>query len=341
MRQFLAVIALLAAANAALADTVTLKNGDKITGAIQTVTSTSVVVQTSYAGTMILDRANVKTLQSDKAVPVTLPTGQTQQLFLAPNADGNGWQTSPTLVAPPPSASATPGRFTSFLDIGPDWKNQLSLGASQTSGNDNTTTFAGDLSFHYLHKPDEFTLKFEGAYGMNNQVGKANDNQTAGLLAETAVFRHDLADRLFCYVDDDVRYDAIKGISIQATGIVGLGYKLVDEEKFKIDVRGGPGVTYTKTFDGTSKVSAAAELGLRIQLILNERTTLTHEDVYTTSLQDFNIWRIHSETALNFKLDLERGLGLKFAFNDDYENEPSAGRKNNDTRLMASLTLDF
>ena len=54
-----------------------------------------------------------------------------------------------------------------------------------------------------------------------------------------------------------------------------------------------------------------------------------------------DIWRIHSETALNLKLDVESGLGLKFAFNDDYENRPSTGRKNNDTRLMLSLTLDF
>jgi putative salt-induced outer membrane protein YdiY len=338
MRNVLAAIALLAAAQMAIADTVSLKNGDKITGTIQSVTATSVVVQTPYAGTMTIDKATVKTMQSDKAVAVTLASGQTQQLFLSPTPDGSGWQTSAAFVPPPPP---TPPRFTSYLEIGPDWKNQLSLGASQTSGNDNTTTFAGDLTFHYLHKPDELILKFAGAYGMTNETGKANDRQSAGFFAQTAIYRHDLTDRLFWYVSDDVRYDAIKGISIQATGIVGLGYKVIDEDKFKVDVRGGPGVTYTKTFDGNSDFSAAAEAGLRIQWLLSERATFTHEDVYTTSLQDFNIWRIHSETALNFKLDLELGLGLKFAFSDDYENEPSAGRKNNDTRLMASLTLDF
>jgi putative salt-induced outer membrane protein YdiY len=74
---------------------------------------------------------------------------------------------------------------------------------------------------------------------------------------------------------------------------------------------------------------------------VNDHINITHEDTYTTSLTDVNFWRIHSESAVNVKLDLESGLGLKFAFNDDYENHPATGRKNNDTRLMLSLTLDF
>jgi putative salt-induced outer membrane protein YdiY len=337
MRHLIAAFALLAAAQLASADTVTLSNGDKITGTIQSVTATSVVVQTAYAGTMTIDKATVKTMQSEKAVAVTLASGQAQQLFLSPTPDGNGWQTSAVAA---PAAPPGPPRFTSYLDIGPDWKNQLALGALKTWGNDDTISLSGDVSFHYLHKPNELTLKFGGVYGVSKQPGK-DRIQTAGLAFETAVFRHDLDDRLFLYVDDDARYDAVKGLSVQANASVGLGYKVIDEAKFKVDVRGGPGVTYVKYFDGTSNVAAAAEAGLRIQLILSDRATLTHEDTYVTSLEDFKQWRFHSETALNFKLDFESGLGLKLALNDDYENQPAAGRKNNDTRVMASLTLDF
>ena len=338
MRHLLPTLALLACAQLAVADTVSLNNGDKITGTIQELNPTSVIVQTPYAGKLTIDRAAVKTMQSEKAVAVTAAAGGTQQLFLSPTPDGKTWQQTAAFVPPPPPAPATPPappRHTSYLNLGPDWQNQLALGVTNTTGNDETTTFAGELSFHYTHKPDELTLKFLGAYGMSNGA------QNAGLFAETAVFRHDISGKLFGYVDDDARYDAMKGISLQATSTFGLGYKVIDEEKFKVDVRGGPGVTYTKTFDDASKFAAAAEAGLRIQYVFNERVNMTHEDTYVTSLCDFNEWRIHSETALNVKLDMERGLGLKFGFNDDYENQPSAGRKNNDTRLMLSLTLDF
>ena len=109
-------------------------------------------------------------------------------------------------------------RHTSYLNLGPDWKNQFTAGRLQHHRqHDSTTTFASSLSFHYLHKPEELTLKFEGAYGLNNGT------QNAGLLAETAVYRHDITDKIFGYLDDDIRYDAIKGISIQrATGTGGL-----------------------------------------------------------------------------------------------------------------------
>jgi putative salt-induced outer membrane protein YdiY len=316
----------------AIADTVSLNNGDKITGTITDISPTSVVVQTAYAGKMTIDRAAVKTLLSEKTVAITSASGQKQNLYVSPAPGDKGWVETAAFVPPPPPA---PARHTSYLDLGPNWKNQLAIGASNTTGNDQTTTFAGELNFHYDKKPDELTLKFLGAYGMSN------GNQNAGLFAQTAVYRHTVSDRLFLYVDDDVRYDAVKGISLQATATGGLGYKLFDDDKFKLDVRGGPGVTYLRTFDGDSNTAPAAEAGLRAQYILNERVNLTHEDTYTTSLSDFDVWRIHSETALNIKLDLERGLGLKFGFYDDYENQPSTGRKNNDTRLMLSLTLDF
>ena len=327
-----AALALLWASQLAVADTVSLNNGDKITGTIQEINPTSVIVQTPYAGRMTIDRTAVKTLQSEKTVSITSASGPKQDRYVSPAPGDKGWVETAAFVPPPPPA---PARHTSYLDLGPNWKNQLALGVSNTTGNDETTTFAGELSFHYEKKPDELSLKFLGAYGMSN------GSQNAGLFAQTAVYRHMIDDRLFLYVDDDVRYDAIKGISLQATATGGLGYKLFDQEKFKLDVRGGPGATYQKTFDGRENIAAAAEAGLRLQYIINERVNLTHEDTYTTSLCDFDMWRIHSETALNIKLDLERGLGLKLAFYDDYENQVSAGRKNNDTRLMLSLTLDF
>ncbi|HEY4328278.1 MAG TPA: DUF481 domain-containing protein [Phycisphaerae bacterium] len=328
---YLLALLALGAASSVQADTVALGNGDKITGTILEVNPTSVVVQTPYAGKLTIDRAAVKTMQSEKAVAVTTPAG-TEQKYLSPVPAGTGWNETVTYVPPPPVG---PVRHTSYLYLGPDWKNQLAIGITNTAGNDDTTTIAGSLNFHYTHKPDELTLKFEGAYGMSN------GSQTAGLFAETAVYRHDLTPKVYAYLDDDVRYDAVKGISLQATGTGGLGYKLIDEDKLKLDLRGGPGVTYLRTFDGTSNVAPAAEAGLRLQYIVNDHINITHEDTYTTSLTDVNFWRIHSESAVNVKLDLESGLGLKFAFNDDYENHPATGRKNNDTRLMLSLTLDF
>ena len=204
-----------------------------------------------------------------------------------------------------------------------------------TTGNDNTTSFASNLTLHYNKKPDEFVLKLDGAYGISN------GSQTAGLFAQDAVYRHSLNEKMYAYLDDDARYDAIKGISLQATATGGLGFWLFHNDQFKLDARGGPGITYLKTFDGNESTGLAIEAGIRAEYVFNERVSASEDALYTLNATDVSIWRIHSETALNVKLDLERGLGLKLAFDEDYENQPSAGRKNNDTRLTLALTLDF
>jgi putative salt-induced outer membrane protein YdiY len=326
---------------AAWADSVVMNNGDKLTGAIEEVNPSTVIITSPYAGRLQIDRVAIKTMQSDKAVTIVRPSNTREQLFLSPAADGKGWQETTAYVAPPPPpappapVAAAPVRHTSLLDLGPDWKNQLAIGAMNTSGNDETTTFRGDISLKYDHKPDELTIKFTGAYGISN------GDQNQGLFAETAVYRHDITNKLYAFLDDDIRYDAVKGISLQAQGHGGLGYWLYRTDKVKLDVRGGPGVTYLKTFDGREDTSPSAEAGVRFEYVFSERVNFTQEATYSTSLTDLDIWRIHSETALNFKLDLERGLGLKLAFDDDYENQPSVGRRNNDTRLSVALTLDF
>lgn len=338
MRFFPGLVAVMVmGGGAAMADSIVLKNGDKITGKIEEVNPSSVIVATPYAGRLVIERGAVKTLQSERAVTVVRPTDAREQLFLAPSADGKGWQETASMVpaAAPPAPTAGPAERKSWLNLGPGWKNQLAIGVMNTSGNDETTTFRGDISLKYNQKPDELTMKLTGVYGVSN------GRQNQGLFAQNAVYRRDVTEKLYAFVDDDIRHDAIKGISLQAQTAGGLGYWLHRSDKFKIDVRGGPGMTYLKTFDGREDISPAAEAGMRAQYVFNERMSLSQEATYTTSLTDMDIWRIHAETALNFKLDLERGLGLKVAFNDDYENQPTNGRKNNDTRLSLALTLDF
>lgn len=349
---------LIAGASPAFADTVTLKNKDVLTGAIEEVSPTSITLTTAYAGKISIARTAVNTLQSDHAVAITHSDGSTDHRYLSPATTSPVAATTPasqpalgwletetprvprTGIAPPPVAAATktdapPKRFTHYLDFGPNWKNQLSLGAVNASGNDNTASVDFGVNLHYQKTTDEFTFKFESLYGTSNGA------QTEGLVDQNAVYRHDLTSRFYSYASDDVRYDAIKGISLQAQMSAGLGYYLFRGKRFKLDLRAGPGVEYLKTFDGNSDVAPSGEAGIRAAYDINDRVSASQETTYTTSLLDDNVWRVHSESALNYKLDLERGLGLKVSYNDDYENQPSHGRKRNDSRVALSLTFDF
>src|SRR4029078_10597669 len=101
----------------ASADTVSLNNGDKITGTILELNPTSVVVQTPYAVRVTIERAAVKTMQSEKAVAVTSAAGQKEDRYLSPAPGEKGWQESVAFVPPPPPAPAARPPQTSSLYI--------------------------------------------------------------------------------------------------------------------------------------------------------------------------------------------------------------------------------
>jgi putative salt-induced outer membrane protein YdiY len=348
-----AAVAAAALTPAAAADTLVLKSGDTFSGTIQKVSPETVEVDTAFAGKLTVKRDTIKTMRSEDRVTIVDPAGAVRRAFLAPVAEGPGWREQDA-VAPlpppppppaPPVAAAPPKVYdlnleSYWLPVGPHWKNQFALGVVNTTGNSDSTDLAAELNFTFNDKPWEITFKIGGNYDTTD--GK----QTAGKFYYDSVYRRtfpefDKQDRWYAFFEDHDLYDAIKQISYRSTLGFGVGYFFFKDEKgLTLDLRAGPAYVCEKYFSGDSESAMSALAGLRAVYVLNERTSLSEEALYTVSLQDANHYQLTSETALNFKLpEIARGVGLKVAFRDDYENV-SAGKRN-DTRATLALTLDF
>jgi putative salt-induced outer membrane protein YdiY len=171
--------------------------------------------------------------------------------------------------------------------------------------------------------------------------------QTAGLFFFDAIYRRELpewdkSNRWYLYAENHELYDAMKELSYRITNSVGLGYNLFKDEKFTMDVRGGPAYVCSRYFGGDTESDIAALAGLRAVYTINERASISEELIYTTALTDSRRYQITSETAFNLKLpEIARGAGFKVGFRDDYDNNAAPGRKNNDTRLTFAMTFDF
>ncbi len=338
------------AVGAAWADVVTFKNGDHLTGAIEQITDTQVIFVSPAVGRITLDRSAIQTLHSENQVTITQTTATgptTRKAYVAPAQTGIGWNETDQRQAAPISAATAPipqakpaapakdNRFTRYLYLGPNWNNQLALGYSGTTGNDESSAFNASVKLHYKKDKNELTMLAEGVHAVSNS------DQTQGFARHNAVFRHDLKGRWFWFADDDVRYDGVKGISLAANAATGPGYYLFKGDKFNMDLRAGPGIFYQRRFDEDSTFAPSVEVGLRLSYKVNDRFELSNETTYTAAMTEHNDFTIVSETAAKFKLDLESGLGFKLAFQDQYDSQPSDGKDANDTRLIAALTLDF
>jgi len=85
-----AAVLLWLAASGCLADTLTMDNGDRLTGRITRVANGKIELSTDYAGSLNIDTAKVRTLESDQ--PITLEIDKTRHYYgTLSGKDGHLW----------------------------------------------------------------------------------------------------------------------------------------------------------------------------------------------------------------------------------------------------------
>jgi putative salt-induced outer membrane protein YdiY len=353
-RYLLPTLLALALSSPTLADTINLKSGDTLTGTIKRIGPDTVDLDTNFAGLLHIQRDKIKTLRSDAKVLIVDPQGESHTAYVAPLPDATGWHESeaaatPTLVAPAiPAPTAAPAAKAVYLNlepwylpIGPHWKNQFTLGLLSTTGNTDSTTFATEADFKYDFKPHEFTLKLGANYAVSD--GDTTSNQAYFDTVYRRTFpQWDKSERWYGFAENHELYDAIKGISLRSTSSFGPGYFLFKGDKFNLDLRSGPAFVYERVFDGSRTTDFDALVGLRAEYVVNDRTSLTEDALYTVAVIDSTRYQITSDTALAFKIpEIAQGAGLKISFTDDYDNTNNGNNTHNDTRFTLGLTLDF
>ena len=336
--------AMLAVVGGIRAGTVVLKNGDRITGTITRVGAAHVTVKTAYAGIVSIAISDIKTLSSNTPVVLAPAKASPQMATLAPAPSGTGWTANPVAlpVPPQPKPPTKPAKPISWF--GPNWHNEMDLGAMDAAGNSNSTQFTGALNLHYHFKPNEVNINVTGGYGMTNDV------QSLGFFETDEIWRRALdefkpkwAKKLFLFAENDNRYDAILGISIRSNNDAGLGYYLFETKKMELDVRGGPGYSYERFFHGQSVSYINGTAGLHFMYRIDDRTKFTQTMQYISSLENSYNYQASATSAISFDLpEVARGFGLRASFTDNYDNTAGElGRKRNDTLIIGSVFFKF
>jgi putative salt-induced outer membrane protein YdiY len=358
-RQALAILMLSCGLSGVVrADRVVLKNGNVLTGVIRRIDHKTVTIVIQKGTDVKIPLTAVRTMRSRNRVDIVGNHGKIHRAAVAESTSAVGWQEVPYAaqnrtpsVIPTLAPQSQPARAARTNAVkppppvglfGPYWKNRLTLGLVNASGNTDQTETAGALLFHYKRGQDELTLDFNAAYGSTN--GKQDQSFAQGhfvyrkLLPNWHPHRH-----WYLFVANRELYDGIKGISLRSTTSAGLGYYLVKNKRLEADVRAGPGFLYEQLFHGQKRTDPTGAAALRVIYHLDKSVMLSQEVTYDQALTSQNQYNVTSDSSVLVKLDqVERGLGMSFSFDDDYDNTASAsGRKPNDTRLVIGLTLNF
>jgi hypothetical protein len=346
-----ALILLLAVASQA--ETVSLNNGDRITGKISDSDGKTLTLSTDYAGDVKVKWSSIKELASDKPLYVTTNDKKTISGSVIPNAKNLTVHTisGETVNVPFDEISAvrsSEGENSYEKSQHPswkqDWKASGTVGLGLARGNSDTTNLNTAFALDRKTPNDHLAISESSIYATNNAPG---GGVTANAVLGAARYDHNITPRLFASLRGDFTHDELQGLDIRAIYTGGFGWHVIANSKTTFDVLGG--INYTEENYGGTVANPGPTVGRNLPgLTFGETftqkigavTTITEIASLYPDLSDLNQYRVSFDA--NSVTKINKWLGWQIAISDRYvTNPPIANTKPNDVILSTGINLAF
>jgi putative salt-induced outer membrane protein YdiY len=354
---FLAVLAMILsfafAASISQGETITLANGDRITGKISDSDGKTLTLTTDYAGDVKVKWASIQQLVADKPLYVTTSDKTTVSGTVTPSAK--------TLTIHPASGAPIEVSYDKIASIRTaesesafeksqhpgwkqDWKGSGTLGLSLARGNSETTNLNTAVAVERKTPHDDFAVSESSIYSTDNLPGAG---VTANAVLGTIHYNRNITARLFVAAEGDFTHDELQDLTLRAIYTGGLGLHAIAKPNTTLDVLAG--INYTReTYNGTAAnpgPSFDRNLpGLTFSEVFMHKfgalTTLNETASIYPDLQDFSQYRVSLDA--NAVTKINKWLGWQITVSDRYvTNPPILGTKANDVILSTGINVAF
>ena len=330
----------------ALADEITLKNGDRITGNIVKSDAKSLTIKTDYAGDLTVQRSAIQKISSTQTLHIVLKDGQTLVGTVATTDDKLQLSTTsgPQLQTPTDSvvmmrSDSEQKAYEKSLHPGwrENWAAGTNLGFALTRGNSQTKNLALAFNANRTTLHDKLSLYANSVYSTNDAAG-AIPSTTANAEQGGIRYDHDLTPRLFAFVGADFQADALQTLNLRSILGGGLGFHVIKRPSTTLDLLAGANYT-RENYDAFKRNFAAATLGEEFMHKLRGSTSITQNFYFYPNLSNTGEYR----WTLNFGTvtKISKRLGWQNSFGDIYVSDPPVGKKNNDILFTTGLNVAF
>jgi len=347
----------------AWADTLTLHNGDRLTGRVLHLSPSTLVFETTWAGELRIPRYEVRAIETDKPVGVLREgSGQTESMTLVPAASGqvrlvpeapeqaaagDGEASGQTgaqapdgsgLAAPPALPAVTvPLARVRYLNPKPEESGEgvsregrITVSATLVRGNS-----TGERAYA---EGDFETRALDWRYALNAKLNRERGDEvtTASNWLAGGNFDRFLDERRFGYLRGSIERDRFRDIATRATAGAGLGVQLIQTARAKLALRGGLDAIGVRRIAGPDESWPA--LGWGVNFGYRPDTlpvVLFHDQQGFMSLDDPSQVTLRSRSGL--RVPFASGLTASLQFNFDWDSEPAPGRRSGDSTWLVGL----
>lgn len=343
-------------AGPARADTLTLHNGDRLTGRVLHMSPSTVTFETTWAGELRIPRYEVRAIETDKPVGVLRErSNRTETMTIRPAAAGQvtlSPESAERDPAPPPD-SAPPGvpaptaapqpvetlplARVRYINPKPEesgegvsYEGRLTLSGAFVRGNSN-----GDRAYA---EGDLDARALDWRYALNAKLRHERTDQatSASNWLVGGNFDRFLDDRRFAYLRGSLERDRFRDIASRAAVGAGVGLQVVQTGRAKLSVRGGLDAIDVRRIAGADESWPALGWGANVGYRLDTWSAeLFHDQQGFLNLDDLSQVTLRSRSGL--RLPFASGLTASLQLNLDWDSQPAPGRRGTDATWLVGL----
>jgi putative salt-induced outer membrane protein YdiY len=348
------------------ADQITLKNGDRLTGAIERSDGKILVLKTDAIGEVTIQWPAIDGITSGQPLHVGLTGGQmvvgpltaaNGKVEIATKAEGMVTTSKDSVEVIRSDAEQTAYDATierlRHPHLADFWSGALDTGLSITRGNSSTVSYTLAAKAIRQTERDKITTYISSVYGKNDTTTPA---QTIAHQIQGGV-RADInfGPRMFAFALTDFGSNELQHLSLQNVVSGGIGYHMIQNKIMTFDLLGGAGYNQeyfsaytlpnptppppTTAFAALSQHNAEITVAEDFATKLGSRTTFNEIVTAYPNVTGPTGYHISLNSTLATKINT--WLGWQLTFNDNYLSNPPFGIKQNDLLISTGLHITF
>lgn len=333
------------------ADTVTFKNGDKLTGTFVKVTGGNLALKSDMMGDVTIPLAKVQTFViSTPAVIV----GADRKLFRGQIAlqESGDWQvttngTPQTVSAKEANVIMTADAYHAAVEapakIWQDWQGDATFGYAISHGDQQTHTLSATVAATRERSTDLlFRPHFRTNYGLTMLFSKAQqDGSSVTSNTISTNLRQDylFSPANFVFVLGQLDHVDAQGLYLQQTFGGGFGRDFVHTSKTTFSVLGGVDYLHQRFENLTTVVSVQALAGEKLGMQITKGLRLDHNLNFYPDLEHGG--QYHFDTATSLSLKINAHFNANAGAIDLYVTNPPPGSHSNNIALTTGLGVTF
>jgi hypothetical protein len=313
-----------------------LKNGDRVSGVVESENADRVILKSPVAGKLKIPKSNIEKRETPAA-----PTTATAK----PAATN---PPPPVATAPKPSAATGGTNAVAVMPAAPswwetawlrpfltNWHGNLQLGMDLGFGTADHQTYYGNFSALHTYQRLRNNLEYHAAYGFANSALSANRMDGA---VKTDV---DLGQkrRLYVYNQAAAGYDEIRRVDLQFSEGAGVGYKIL--QKPRLVLNGETGAQWQR-FDYTTapdREVISVRLGENLTWSPVPKLSIIQKAAFMPNVEDVGDYRARFELSLGYPVFKKVTINLNVI--DEYDSAPPPNVSENSLQVQSTIGVVF